>query len=86
MLALFAGVWVCMTGFDASVWRGTPGRQLVGIQVVTRRGRRIAWLQSGVRRGAKPLPWDILPLVVCSTERRGWHDLLAGARVVTRGA
>lgn len=68
----------------------TPGKMVLGLQVVRRDGRavrygRAAWRWVGTGLAALPLGLGFLGLMV-TREKRGLHDWLAGTRVVRAAA
>lgn len=74
--------------FDASSLRGTPGKYLQDLQVVTWTGAPISQRQAWLRNGAKVL--SALPLFLgfawAAFDRHGqaWHDKVAHTYVVRR--
>jgi len=68
----------------------TPGMMLCGIAVVSRRSAAVGYGRAFLRwigYGLALLPFGLGFLAVLFTrERRGLHDLIAGTRVIRRGA
>lgn len=86
--------WLFFAGFDASLWRGTPGKKVMGLSVVRTQGgtdyaaSRIGFLRSSLRF------WSFFLLNILfglsgliSLFRKDnccLHDLIAGSLVVLR--
>ena len=70
-------------------WGQTVGKRLLGLRVVRADGSPATYLRSFARCWAYVLA--ILPLglgvlaIVLSTQKRGWHDLISGTRVLRVG-
>lgn len=72
-------------GFEASAWRATPGKRLLGLQVGGLDGGRIGLARAGLRFLAGGLSWLSLNLghaiAGWREDGRALHDLVAGTRV-----
>jgi uncharacterized RDD family membrane protein YckC len=87
----FALLWGYFVFFEW-LWHGkTPGKQVLGIRVISREGTGISFLQSGVRnvlRAADGLPVPFLTyglgaaVAACNREGQRLGDLAAGTLVV----
>ena len=84
---LFPLVWLLLNVASLSAWGATPGKKLMRLKVVlfddagpldwkTAGMRSVMTLISGTMAGLGYL-W-----ILFDKDRRGWHDLLAGTRVV----
>ena len=75
-------------GFEASAWRGTPGKRLLGITVLDLLGQRMGWRRASARFLSGSLSWLSLnlghALAGWRTDGRALHDLIAGTCVVVR--
>jgi uncharacterized RDD family membrane protein YckC len=71
---------------ESSPWRGTIGKQIMGLVVTDTAGQRLSFLRATGRHAAKYL--SALPLflgfmaALFNAQRLTWHDRLAGTRVV----
>ena len=79
---------IYFVGFEASTWRATPGKGLLGISVLDLLGQRISWRRAGARFLSGTLSWLSLNLghavAAWRTDGRALHDLIAGTCVVVR--
>ncbi|MBI5595700.1 MAG: RDD family protein [Elusimicrobia bacterium] len=84
---LFPFVWVILNALTLAAWGATPGKKLLGLQVVTYSGSAPIDNKTAVLRSlftlvsAAPVGLGYL-WVLWEKDKRGWHDLLAGTRVV----
>lgn len=80
--------WVIAAAMEASRWRATPGKALLGIYAADAAGRRLSLGRSLLRNLAKVLsaaPLGLGYLVALMTPRRqALHDLIASTRVLRR--
>ncbi|MBI3298040.1 MAG: RDD family protein [Elusimicrobia bacterium] len=86
---LFPFVWLLLNAATLAAWSQTPGKKLLGLRVVraadgsaldgkTALLRSLFTLLSGAAAGLGYL-WCLF-----EKDRRGWHDLLAGTKVVAQ--
>lgn len=72
--------------FEASAWRATPGKRLLGITVVDLAGQRIGWRRAAGRFAAGSLNWLSFnlghALAAWRPDGRALHDLVAGTATV----
>lgn len=88
IVALWVFPLVVLSLFESSSKRGTPGKQIVGLEVVDSAGGRISFGRALGRNFIKALIGQALPLliVILVTRRhQGLHDLVARTFVVERG-
>ncbi|MBI2363274.1 MAG: RDD family protein, partial [Elusimicrobia bacterium] len=84
---LFPFVWVIINALTLAAWGATPGKKLLGLQVVSYAGSAPIDNKTAVLRSlftlvsAAPVGLGYL-WVLWEKDKRGWHDLLAGTRVV----
>ena len=68
------------------IYGKTPGKALLGLRVVSKRGERLGPLRSFLRVPAYLVSYAFFCLgfiwIMISKERRGWHDFLVGSCVV----
>jgi uncharacterized RDD family membrane protein YckC len=89
--ALVAALLIAVVYYTLTVgrWGQTAGKRLLGLRVVRADGSPATYLQSFARCWAYAL--SILPLglgvlaIALSTQKRGWHDLISGTRVLRVG-
>ena len=71
--------------FEASPWRGSPGKRLLGLDVTDRDGGRIALPRALLRNAAGALSWLTLnlghALAALPPDKRALHDYCAATRV-----
>src|SRR5262245_18792621 len=86
-LSLFLYLAYCAV-MEASQLRGTVGKWIMGVAVVTEDGSRLTYTQSMKRNSAKIVSFLVLGLgclsVAWSRSKQGWHDKLVGTYVVRR--
>jgi uncharacterized RDD family membrane protein YckC len=79
-------VWLYFVAMEASAWRATLGKRVVGVRVTTLDGRRIGVGRATARLLAKLLSLALLGLgfVVAGVDARkqALHDKVAGTLVV----
>ncbi|MEF3082155.1 RDD family protein [Luteimonas sp. SMYT11W] len=84
LFALLALVW--FTGFEGSRWQATPGKRLLGLQVVDDDGLPPGYVRAGLRTAAGLLSWvslNIGHLMAARAPRyQALHDRIAGTHVV----
>ena len=72
-------------GFEASPWRGSPGKHALRLRVAGYAEHRISLLRIIVRHSAGALSWLTLNLghamALVPPNRRALHDVIAGMRV-----
>ncbi|MFO0427124.1 MAG: RDD family protein [Planctomyces sp.] len=87
LLGLLIG-WIYSAGMEGSSLQATPGKMLLGIQVVDLEGRQISFGRASGRHFAKILSTIILMigfLMALFTQRKqALHDIIAGCLVVKR--
>ena len=81
--ALWFGLWVALLGT-------TPGKALLGLKIIDKRGGKPTALQAAIRAlacvpGFLALGAGFLWIII-DPKKRGLHDLLAGTLVVRRSA
>lgn len=85
---IFIGPALYEAVFVSSAWQATPGKRIVGMQVQTARGERVAFGRAFVRGMVKLLTmWLLYPaaaLVWIDPRRRGPWDLLVGSVVTSK--
>jgi uncharacterized RDD family membrane protein YckC len=85
--ALMALLW--FTAFEGSRWQATPGKRVLGLQVVNDIGLPPGYVRAGLRTAAGLLSWlsfNIGHLLALHAPRhQALHDRIAGTRVVRRG-
>ena len=86
VFALLALVW--FTAFEGSRWQATPGKRLLGLQVVDDDGLPPGYVRAGLRTAAGLLSWvslNIGHLMAARAPRyQALHDRIAGTHVVRR--
>lgn len=86
VFALVAQVW--FTAFEGSRWQATPGKRLLGLQVVDDDGLPPGYVRAGLRNAAGALSWltlNIGHLLAARAPRyQALHDRIAGTHVVQR--
>jgi len=86
VFALLALVW--FTAFEGSRWQATPGKRLLGLQVVDDDGLPPGIVRAGLRNAAGLLSWLSLNighlLAARAPRHQALHDRIAGTRVVRR--
>lgn len=84
VFALLALVW--FTAFEGSRWQATPGKRLLGLQVVDDDGLPPGYVRAGLRTAAGLLSWislNIGHLMAARAPRyQALHDRIAGTHVV----
>lgn len=84
--ALLALVW--FTAFEGSRWQATPGKRLLGLQVVDDDGLPPGLVRAALRNAAGLLSWLSLNighlLAARAPRHQALHDRIAGTRVVRR--
>ncbi len=84
LFALLALVW--FTAFEGSRWQATPGKRLLGLQVVDDDGLPPGYVRAGLRTAAGLLSWvslNIGHLMAARAPRyQALHDRIAGTHVV----
>lgn len=87
---LASAVFVCVIYFfcfDASAWKGSPGKRLLGLRVTTPRGRRISHWQAALRTLITlllaPLPVFFLSMLL-SKKRQAVQDHVADTLVLRK--
>lgn len=82
----FLGNWLFYAGFEASAYRATPGKRLLGLAVTDLQGRRLTFARATGRHFGKILSGLIFYigyLMAGFTKRKqALHDMLAGCLVV----
>ncbi|TDK28980.1 RDD family protein [Luteimonas terrae] len=86
VFSLVALAW--FTAFEGTRWQATPGKRLLGLQVVDDDGLPPGFVRSGLRNAAGLLSWlsfNIGHLLAARGPRyQALHDRIAGIRVVRR--
>lgn len=86
VFALLALAW--FTAFEGSRWQATPGKRLLGLQVVDDDGLPPGYVRAGLRTAAGLLSWvslNIGHLMAARAPRyQALHDRIAGTHVVRR--
>jgi uncharacterized RDD family membrane protein YckC len=88
-LSLAALQWLYHAGFESGRAQATPGKRVLGLRVGDERGERIGFRRASARWFAKLL--STLPFLLgfawigFTRRKRGFHDLVAGTRVVATG-
>ena len=82
----FALFWVVYSTFFLSLWAATPGAKILKLKVVRADGGPIDW-KLGLARSLFTIISATVVLLgflwaFWEKERRGWHDLIAGTKVV----
>lgn len=82
----FALFWVVYSTFFLSLWAATPGAKILKLKVVKIDGGPIDWRLGLVRSLFTIISASVVLLgflwAFWEKDRRGWHDLLAGTKVV----
>ncbi|MBI5209630.1 MAG: RDD family protein [Elusimicrobia bacterium] len=85
----FSLCWVLYTTLFVALWRATPGKHVLGLQVVQVNGLPVEWKHAFTRGLLSVLSAHAAFLgyfwALWEKDRRGWHDLLAGTVVVRKG-
>lgn len=80
--------WLYHVLFESSKLRATPGKLLMGVQVVDAHGMRASFLRATARHFGKVLSAVILTAGFLASavrkDRRTWHDLISGTAVVDK--
>lgn len=86
-LSMFLYLTYCSV-MEASALRGTVGKWMMGVAVVSDEGSRLTYARAAKRNSAKLLSFLVFGLgclwVAWSRNNQGWHDKLAGTYVVRR--
>lgn len=86
--ALLSLVW--FAAFEGSRWQATPGKRLLGLQVIDDDGLPPGLLRAGLRQAAGLLSWLSLnlghALAAWAPRHQALHDRIAGIRVVRTDA
>lgn len=90
-MAAFAVLSLLWFGlFEGSCWQATPGKRLVGLQVIDDDGQPPGLIRACLRQMAGVLSWLSLNighlLAARAPRHQALHDRIAGARVVRTGA
>ncbi|MDR6989917.1 RDD family protein [Luteimonas sp. 3794] len=84
VFALVAFAW--FSAFEGSQWQATPGKRLLGLQVVDDDGLPPGYVRAGLRNAAGLLSWvsfNIGHLMAARAPRhQALHDRIAGTRVL----
>lgn len=84
VFALLALVW--FTAFEGSRWQATPGKRVLGLQVVDDDGLPPGYVRAGLRTAAGLLSWVSLNighlLAARGPRYQALHDRIAGTHVV----
>lgn len=82
----FALFWVVYSTFFLSLWAATPGAKILKLKVVKIDGGPIDWRLGLVRSLFTVVSASVVLLGFIwgfwEKDRRGWHDLIAGTKVV----
>lgn len=74
------------SAMEASRLRGTLGKWVLGIAVVSEEGKALQWGQALGRNAGKPLSFFFFGLgclwILWSRKKRAWHDSLADTYVI----
>ncbi|MFA5139810.1 MAG: RDD family protein [Elusimicrobiota bacterium] len=83
---VFAFLWLAYSTFFLVLWSATPGKKILKLRVVTLDGRALDWKIALVRTLFTFVSFAIAALgylwALWEKDRRTWHDLIAGTRVV----
>jgi len=86
VFAIVALLWFSV--FESSRWQATPGKRLLGLQVVDDDGQPPGLVRSALRNAAGLLSWLSLNighlLAARGPRHQALHDRIAGTRVVRR--
>lgn len=86
--ALLSLAW--FAGFEGGRWQATPGKRLLGLQVIDDDGLQPGVLRAGLRQAAGLLSWLSLnlghALAAVPPRHQALHDRIAGVRVVRTDA
>lgn len=86
--ALLSLAW--FAGFEGGRWQATPGKRLLGLQVIDDDGLPPGVLRAGLRQAAGLLSWLSLnlghALAAVPPRHQALHDRIAGVRVVRTDA
>ena len=87
-LSLLSLAW--FAGFEGGRWQATPGKRLLGLQVIDDDGLPPGVLRAGLRQAAGLLSWLSLnlghALAAVPPRHQALHDRIAGIRVVRTDA
>jgi len=84
---MVAAIWTFYhSGFDSSVFQGTPGKRLLKLKIIDLYGRKIRIVRAMFR--CLTVLISIVPLgfgiwyISTDPKKQGWHDLITGSYVI----
>lgn len=85
LISFVVFAWLYLFYFNW-IYGKTPGKALLGLRVVTKRGERLGALRAFLRAPAYLVSYACFCMgflwIMISKERRAWHDYLVGSCVV----
>jgi uncharacterized RDD family membrane protein YckC len=83
---VFAFLWTAYSVFFLVLWSATPGKKILKLKVVTLDNRALDWKIALVRTLFTFVSFTVACVgylwALWEKERRTWHDLIAGTRVI----